>query len=458
MRFTKTIRLNVPAQFAFDWHARPGALYRLLPPWEDIRILQESKGIQVGERVIMTVPMGPTRKKWIAEHTDYQEGREFQDVQVSGPFASWKHRHIFRPIDQTTCEMTDEVNYELPFGPLGKLGSSFATSKLNAMFTYRHARTATELDIHYEWRDVPRKRILISGSSGLIGTSLVSFLRTGGHEVIRLVRDKKEAENNPQAIFWDIKAGEIDREKLENLDAVIHLAGAGIADHSWTKEYKETIKQSRVESTKLLATSLASLQNKPEVFISTSAVGYYGNRGDEVLTEDSTSGVGFLPEVAREWEEAAEPAKLAGIRIVHPRLGVVLTPAGAALQKMLTPFKLGAGGVVGPGSQYWSTISIHDVVGIYHYCMMKDSIHGPVNAVIPQETTNKEFIKTLGRVLHRPTIAPLPSVAVKMMLGEMGKPLLLDSTRVQPRVLIEHGYRFQTETLEQTLRQVLGRF
>lgn len=458
MRFTKTLRLAVPAKYAFDWHAQPGTLRRLLPPWEKITIHSAAEGIHDGARVVMSVPVGPLRKRWIAEHTDFQEGREFTDIQISGPFRSWRHRHVFNPIDETSCELVDEIDYELPLGTVGKAGSSFARKQLEQMFAYRHARTAAEIETHYRWRDIPRMRVLVSGSTGLIGTSLVSFLRSGGHEVVRLVRDRKSAENNPHAIFWDIKEGEIDRLQLEGFDAVVHLAGAGIADHRWTPSYKDTIKESRVKSTKLLAAMLSTLNQKPKVFVSISATGYYGDRSDEILTEESQSGIGFLPEVARAWESSADAARAAGIRVVHPRLGLVITPAGGALQKMLTPFKLGVGGVVGSGKQYWSSISIHDVTGAIYHALMEEELEGPVNLVMPEEITNRHFTKTLGRVLNRPTVCPVPSFGVKMAMGELGDTLLLDSTRVHPARLLGHGYEFQTGTLEETLRQVLGRY
>ena len=457
MQFVRRLPLNVPAEYAFAWHARPGALPRLLPPWERVEVHTASGGIQPGSRVEMSVPVGPFRTRWLAEHTDYVLNERFSDVQLRGPFARWEHTHRFVPTSASTCELHDEIDYELPFGAAGRsLGAPMAEQKLDQMFRFRHERTKADLEWHYQFRDRPRLRVLISGSTGLVGSSLIPFLTTAGHEVHRLVRDEEHARQNPQAIFWDIKQGEVDRQRLEGFDAVVHLAGASIAGQRWTSAYKETIKNSRVKSTQLLCGLLATLHHKPKVILSTSAVGYYGDRGAELLTEQTSSGVGFLPEVARAWEQAADSARQAGIRVVHPRLGIVLSPAGGALQQMLTPFRWGVGGVIGSGRQYWSSIAIDDVLRAMHYCLMHPEISGPVNFVMPQASTNREFVKTLASVLKRPALAPLPGWAVKLMLGEMGETLLLDSTRVLPEQLLKHGYEFQFPHLREALEFLLG--
>lgn len=459
MQFSKETLLNVPAQFAFNWHAHPDALRKLLPPWENIKIIQQTGTIKNGDRVKLKIPIAPgLRTQWLAEHCGYEAFHQFEDVQLKGPFRDWHHTHIFEPVSETSCKLIDKIEYTLPLGNVGAfLGKSFVQSKLKAQFTYRHRQTKTELELHDQYCNRPPMRILLSGCSGLIGSSLASFLRMGSHEVVRLVRNKQVAEQDPQAVFWDPSRGEIERSTLEGFDAVIHLGGANIAEHRWTDSFKEEMIQSRVRSTQLLASVLATLDQKPSTFIVASAIGFYGDRKDEIMTEDCESGVGFLPEVGRQWEAAAEPARQAGIRVVNPRIGVVLTPDGAALKKMLTPFRLGLGGVAGSGKQYWSSISIHDVVAGLHFILRTDSLAGPVNLVMPQPVTNREFTKTLGNVLNRPTVFPLPVPFIKLLLGEMGEALLLESTRVVPEKLLQAGYEFQQPTLEDTFRHLLGR-
>jgi uncharacterized protein (TIGR01777 family) len=297
-------------------------------------------------------------------------------------------------------------------------------------------------------------RVIVSGSTGLVGSSLTGFLKSGGHAVTRLTRRKSE--DATQAL-WNPDVGTIDADSLEGHDAVVHLAGENIAAGRWTQQQKARIRDSRVNGTRLLAETLARLARKPTVLVCASAIGFYGDRGDELMTETSGPGEGFLPEVCRQWEAAAEPARAAGIRVVHVRFGVILSTAGGALKKMLLPFKLGLGGKVGSGRQYMSWLALDDAVGIVHHGLSTDSLSGPVNAVAPQPVTNYEFTKTLGRVLRRPTIFPMPAFAARLAFGQLADELLLSSTRVAPRRLEETGYPFRLAELEPALRHLLGR-
>jgi uncharacterized protein (TIGR01777 family) len=296
-------------------------------------------------------------------------------------------------------------------------------------------------------------RIAITGSSGLVGKQLASFLMERDHDVISVVR-RAPSENE---IRWDPTTGEIEGEKFEGVGAVINLAGENIAEGRWNAAKKQRIRDSRVKSTQLLAKTLASLSQRPDVLVNASAIGFYGDRGDEPLDENSPPGNDFLADVCREWEAATSAAQEAGIRVVKLRIGVVLSPDGGALKKMLLPFRLGAGGRVGNGRQYWSWISIDDLVGIIDHALTTESLAGPVNAVAPRPTTNLEFTKALGRVLHRPTIFPMPAFAAKLALGEMAEALLLASTRVVPRRLQETNYEFRHADLEAALRHLLGK-
>ena len=297
-------------------------------------------------------------------------------------------------------------------------------------------------------------RIAITGSTGLVGKRLIPFLETMGHDVVRLVRN---GSTGPNSIAWNPERGEIDRAALEGVDAVIHLAGVSIAGGLWTKKRKAAIRDSRVKGTQLLAETLASLQQPPKVFVSTSAVGFYGNAGSTELTEESPSGADFLSEVCIAWEAAANPAREAGIRVVHPRFGIVLASEGGSLPLMMKPYQFGVGGPVGNGKQYMSWIALDDLVGVLLEAVTNDALEGPVNATAPQPVTNREFGKTLGHVLHRPSAIPAPAFAMKLVGGQLVEELLLASQRVLPTRLQEAGFTFGYPTLEQALRHELGK-
>ncbi len=295
-------------------------------------------------------------------------------------------------------------------------------------------------------------RILLTGSSGLIGHALLTFLAAGGHIVVRLTRSPASGRH----ILWNPDAGTIQADDLEDFDAVVHLAGETIVGR-WTAGKKTCILESRAKGTRLLCESLAQLRNRPRVLVSASAIGYYGDRGDQVLDEESPAGSLFLSEVAKAWEAATEPASQNGIRVVNLRIGFVLSKAGGGLATMLWPFKLGFGGRVGSGRQYVSWIAIDDVVGAISHAFVSDALHGPVNAVAPQPVTNREFTRTLGRVLWRPTLFPLPAFAAHLVMGEMADDLLLASARVKPSRLLSSGYEFRFPQLVSALRHVLGK-
>jgi uncharacterized protein (TIGR01777 family) len=308
-------------------------------------------------------------------------------------------------------------------------------------------------------RHHPSVNILITGATGMVGEPLVARLVAAGHTVRFLTRSPDRARIEGATAFgWDPAGGEIDEAALDGVDAVIHLAGENIAGGRWTEARKRRIHDSRVEGTDLVARRLAARpeSQRPAVLLSASAVGIYGDRGSEILQDDSEPGTGFLADVATAWEKAADPARDAGIRVVHPRIGVVLDRSGGALGAMLTPFRLGLGGVVGPGTQWMSWISLADLLGILVALLDDATFSGPVAAVAPSPVTNREFTRTLGRVLRRPTILPLPSFAARLVLGEMADHLLLASTRVEPRALLQRGHEFEHPTLEMALRAALA--
>ena len=296
-------------------------------------------------------------------------------------------------------------------------------------------------------------KIVISGASGLIGTQLVAKLSQSGHEVIRLVRRSPKSGE----IQWNPKSGTLDAAALEGTDAVIHLSGAGIGDKRWTSGYRKEILDSRTATTALLATTMASLSRKPSVFLSGSAIGIYGARNDEQLTEVSTHGTGFLAEVCEQWEAAAKPAVDAGVRTVYLRTGIVLSPKGGALKKLLPLFKLGVGGKFGNGKQWQSWISIDDEIGAIEY-LLTANVSGAVNLTAPNPVTNAEFTKVLASVLKRPAIVPVPTFAPKILLGgELADALLFTGQRVIPAALNASGYTFKHTTLESALRSLLSK-
>ncbi len=298
-------------------------------------------------------------------------------------------------------------------------------------------------------------RVLVSGASGPIGTALLPALKSSGARISRLARkNAKYAASDEQLIPWSPTEA-LSPEAVSGFDAVIHLAGESIVGR-WTDAKKREIRDSRVKGTSNLAGALAQATQKPKVFICSSAIGYYGDRGDEVLTERSSPGTGFLPEVCVEWEAAAKQAMDAGIRTVLMRTGVVISPKGGALGKMLTPFKLGVGGKIGSGRQWMSWVDVEDMVGAIHFMLQNDSIRGPVNMVAPNPVTNAEFTKTLASVLSRPAIFPIPAFAVKLGFGEMGETALLGSQRVEPTQLKKDGYTFQYSDLRSSLAHLLG--
>lgn len=446
------LRSEMPASAAevFAWHERPGALQRLIPPWMPARVLSSQGGIRDGAKVTLLVPLGPMSMRWDVEHVGYKQGVEFRDVQRSGPFDSWEHVHRVEPIDANRCVLEDRITFRLPLAPLGPLVAGvFTRDRIERMLKWRHALTHADIARHRAFKARGTHRIAITGATGFIGDALVPFLKGGGHEVITIGRGPSSDER------WDPSRNAIDAEGLGGVNVVIHLAGAPIAER-WTDEQKREIRESRVRGTRLIAETCAAMEPRPDVLICASAIGIYGSRGDEWLDESSATGDDFLSDIGREWEAAAEPARAAGIRVVHLRTGIVLSPGGGALAKMITPFLLGAGGRLGSGAQWMSWISREDLVGAMHFAMQTPSVHGPVNLTSPEPVTNATFATTLGRVLHRPSFAAVPAFALRAVFGEMAEATILASQRVRPAKLTEAGFEFLHPTLSSALRFELG--
>ena len=461
--FSKRSRIDAPAADVFAWLNRPGAFERLVPPWESVTTISRTgTAPQPGSRTEFAIGVGPFRQRWVAEHTAYEPGRMFRDEQISGPFARWVHTHTVEPAEAASCWLNDEIEYALPFGALGAaLGAGFVRRKLERGFTFRQQIPAQDVAAHLRWSRAPL-RILLTGASGLVGSALIPYLSAGGHTVVRMVRAGHGRAPSPglptASIEWDADAAKFSSPAaIEPFDAVVHLAGENIAAGRWTAAKKARIRDSRVGGTKALAEALARLPKPPRTLVAASAIGYYGDRGDENLIELSPRGDKFLAEVCGEWEASAAPARAAGIRVVHLRIGVVLSPLGGALAKMLPPFRMGAGGRIGDGRQWMSWIALDDLLDIVLHAIADESLSGPVNAVAPHPVTNEEWTQLLGKVLRRPAVLPMPAFAARAAFGEMADELLLSSTRVIPERLMAARHLFRFLEAETALRHLLGR-
>lgn len=445
---------SVSPEKLFDWHARPGAFGRLLPPWQRAELGQSAASLADGTRVEFRLRKGPFSFRWLAEHRDVEQGRRFTDVQIKGPFRHWTHVHEFVPHNSSSGSLLDRIEYRLPGGALGRLvaGSSICAD-LERTFRYRHRVLGQDLTLHEAFADRPRLRVAITGASGLIGTALKDLLTTGGHEVVSLSRTPSRDDE----VEWDPSRGALDLEAIRGVDAVVHLAGENVAGRRWTGGQMERIRSSRIAGTRWLINTLKKMPEPPGVFLSASAIGLYGDRGEERLTEASAPGSGFLAEVSTAWEAEAMAARQVGMRTALARFGIVLSPRGGALAKMLTPFRLGAGGRLGSGKQMMSWISIEDAAAALLHLLMDATLEGPFNLSAPRPVSNQEFTRTLARVLKRPAIAPVPALAARLAFGRMADEMLLSSALVLPERLEDSGFVFRQPTLEVALRQLLGR-
>lgn len=455
--FTARTHIAACPADVFAWHERPGALERLVPPWEPIRIVERTGGIEVGARTVLEMRAGPFPVRWVAVHTGYVKDREFCDEQQGGPFRRWRHVHRMLPEPDGSCILEDHIEYEPPLGILGDLADPVAIRpRLERTFRYRHAVTAGDIELHGRLSDAGRLRVAVTGARGLIGSTLVPMLTTGGHGVIRLTRPCGVRGPSGDAV-WDPARGVLDRRALEGVDAVVHLAGANVGARRWTASFKRTLAESRIGPTRRLAEQLAALPSPPRAFVCASAIGYYGHQPGKTLTEDSEPGSGFLADLGRAWEDAARPAVEAGIRVVRMRFGIVMSSAGGALAQLLVPFRLGVGGRLGSGRADTSWVSIDDAAGSICHVLCTSGLRGAVNATSPEPVSNAEFTVTLARVVRRPAWLPVPAAALRLVVGDMADEALLASARVMPVRLEESGYVFRHRSLEQALRHVLGR-
>ncbi len=447
--------LPFPVDRVWDWHMRPGALERLTPPWEDVRVVGREGEIGDGGTVHVRVRRGPLKVDFKLRHTEFEPGRLFTDEQIAGPMGSWVHRHEFEPRGGGACLVRDRIAYDPPLGAAAAvLAGSAIEGEIRRLLRFRDRRLALDLARHAAY-DGPPLKVAVTGASGFVGSALRHFLAAGGHEVLPVVRRRPNREL--REVYWDPMERKIEGKRLEGVDAVVHLAGESLSRGRWTPAKKRAIWKSRVVGTRVLAETLNRLRNPPRVLVSSSAVGYYGNRGSERLVESSRPGSGFLADLCREWETEAFRAGRSGARVVVLRTGLALSPAGGALGTMLLPFKLGIGGRLGPGRQYVSWIDHDDLVALVFHALVTPSLSGPVNATAPHPVTNATFATKLGRALRRPTLLPVPSLAVRGIFGEMGGALLLDGARAFPEAATRSGFRFDFEGVGESLAFQLGR-
>ncbi|MEM9481376.1 MAG: TIGR01777 family oxidoreductase [Verrucomicrobiota bacterium] len=454
--FEKFTQIEASAGDLFDWHTRPCALNRLTPPWENVKTVEALPALRNGARTTMEVRTGPIKQRWTAELQNVEEGKQFVDVQVNGPFAEWLHRHRFVRKGKSTSVLLDEITYRLPLGFVGQfLGGRFVKKRLERTFRYRHRVTADDVARLKEplFSEVSKKRILVSGGKGLVGDSLSPLLKSFGHTVLTLTRNPT-SEND---VGWDLENGTIDLAAAGQIDALIHLAGENIAGGRWTKKRMDRIFYSRKNGTRLLADTIARMENPPQVVVSASGTNYYQSTPLNVHNEESPIGTSFLSEVCREWEGQWWPAEEAGIRVTKLRIGAVLSPAGGMLGKLLPLFLAGGGGPVGDGKQRLSWIAIDDLVDILHRAVLDKRFEGPVNVTTPHWVTNADFGKTLGRVVRRPSFLPAPAFALRAAFGQLADEALLADVAVEPAKLKEFEYPFRFPKLEEALCHLLGR-
>ena len=436
------------------WHFSDGAINRLLPPWQDVRI-EKNEPLCDGSRTVLGLKVGPMRIRWVAVHEQVKPGEQFVDRSVQGPFKHWVHEHSFLDKGALQSDLRDSVEYQLPLSVISDLFMGWKIrSDLAQMFAFRHRRTRDDLARHSQYSDRPRRTIAVSGATGAVGCALCAFLSTGGHRVIRLVRGGSPL--GQDEVRWNPK-GEWDASKLEGIDAVVHLAGSNIAEGRWTAERKKVILESRELGTRNLSEAIAKLNRPPSVMVCASGVGFYGNLQEGFVDESAPNGSGFLAQVTKAWESALQPAESRGIRVVRMRIGIVLSARTGVLGKLRLPFLFGAGGRVGNGRQGMSWIHLDDLVAAIQFAIEEKSISGAVNAVSPRPVAQIDFAKALARVLRRPCIAPLPAPIVRLIFGEMGSELLLSGQFVHPKVLLKNGFRFGCSTIDEAFNFEFGK-
>lgn len=454
MRFVFETPIQVPVAELAAWHFRAGAFTRLQPPWAPVREIEPAWPVTVGRRPVFEGRLGPFPFRWEAEYVEVHPESGFTDRMMRGPFARWEHRHRFLSLGTGGCLLRDEVDCELIGGTAGRrLGAAYARRQIERLFHFRQNLTRGDLERWTGRRARFPKSVLIAGGTGLIGRGLTAFLRSLGITVWVLTRRPGGVGD----IGWDPVAGRLESGPWEECEAVVNLAGEGIASRRWTEAYKKRLVTSRVDSTGFLCRRLAGLPYRPQVFISASAVGIYETGAILPTGEVGPLGNSFLARLCQAWEDSTRPARNAGMRTVLLRVGLVLTPAGGALAKMLPIFRMGLGGPIGRGTQRLSWIGQTDLEDLILTAMVDERYEGPLNAVAPTAPTNAELATVLGRVLGRPARWRAPAWALRAVFGEMAEATMLADQAAAPVLAQSLGFAFRHPGLEDALRSVLGR-
>jgi len=442
------------ARELFDWHGRRGAFQRLTPPWQAVEVLREDPGLEAGKRIELRLQTPLGRRLWRARHSSCSDGEGFVDVQEKGPFSFWEHRHSFADTLEYRSELTDRIEYRIPFGVFGRmLAASFVERQLERTFAYRHWITSQDMDLLRALPNFRPLRILLAGGRGFLGQALGALLSAQGHAVAYLSRSRLDEAD----VYWNPQKGEIELARIEGFDAVVNLAGESLVSGRWNNERKRRFWESRIDATRFLVDAFLRLKSPPAVFLSGSAIGYYGDGSETALGETSPRGEGYLAELCGAWEAAALRAESLGARVCLLRTGVVLDPRGGALAQMLSAFRLGAGGALGDGRQWFPWIALEDWIRSVSWLLFAEKVSGAVNLAAPNPVRQRDFARALGRAVKRPAFVPAPRAALRLAFGEMADEALLASARVEPGVLLESGYRFALSQVDLALARMLGR-
>ena len=449
--------INRPLEQVMEWHLRPNMEVRAIPPWETFKIGGiEGRPDQEGSRFHVHAKLwGPFWQDCTLQYCHFVPEESFEITQVEGPFTEWLYKMKVIQQGDHACEIIDRFTFTHHCPKILTFLINYQFERrFSRILKYKHAILQNDLDLLDKYKYDKPLKVLMSGSRGFVGSTFLKFLEFAGHDVWRLSRSQSEGEE--KTLLWDPERSDMDSAELEGFDAVIHLAGENIGKGWWTGRRKASILKSRYKGTEHLVKALSMLKTPPKTFICASAVGYYGDRAATVLQEESAPGEGqFLSEVCQYWERAAKELEEKGVRVVRTRFGMVLSAGGGALKKMLLPFQLGLGGKVGHGHQYISWIALDDLIGSLYHVLMTSSLEGAVNCVSPHPVMNGCFAKELARALNRWPGPPFPAFMVRLLLGQKGEELLLSSTRVEPKKLVETGYNFQFPTLRQALEHVI---
>lgn len=447
--------LKFSPKTVFDWHLRFGAAQRLTPPWEQSRLLREEGKPEEGRKRFYKIGFAGLEFDWVDRFADYAPDSTFTTELAKGPLKQFRHIRTF-DVEERGTILTDELHYKLPGSFVGQgLLAGYFRQRMKRLFRFRQRRVVYDLAHLEEYKNKPRLKIAVSGASGDIGQHLVPFLNACGHEVWRLVRRKPYP--NTREIFWNPDTQEIDAKKLAEMDAVIHLAGLNIGEEAWSAARKTLLLNNRQAGAALLSNTLATLKKGPETLIVASAIGYYGHQPGKILNEDALSGSGFASLLCHTIEDSTAVAHKAGIRVVHARLGVVLSYRGHFMRKLLPSYKFGAGAMLGDGYQYLSWVAQDDVLYALHHILHTRSLKGPVNITAPLPVTNRDFSDSLARVLGRPRLLALPAWLVRFIFGQMGDELMLADACVVPDKLRHSGFKFTFPMLDSALRWTLGK-